>query len=170
MRILPRPGARAALALVLALPACTPTPPAPAEADLTAGLVARDGGTPPERDCWSPETLPAVFETVTEQVQAAGGAGGPATFRTETRQRMVSDRREVWLPVPCGPELTVEFVASLQRALKARGLYREPLTGHVDAATRAAIRAWQRPRGLDTDTLSLAAARALGLIAAGPPG
>ncbi|KAA2311479.1 peptidoglycan-binding protein [Pseudooceanicola sediminis] len=66
--------------------------------------------------------------------------------------------------VPCPAQMTTERIATLQRALAARGLYDGPISGHMSAATRAAIRAYQGARGLDSDLLSLAAARQMGLI------
>lgn len=178
-----RPPLRTACAVVtvLCLAACAggPFPQAPGDIDLTPGLVARDGATPPEVPpgaCWSESVLPAVIETVTEQVQASperrgpdGRVIAPATFRTETRQRIVTDRREVWFQTLCPQDLTLDTLSTLQRALKARGLYDRPLTGALDSPTRAAIRAWQRPRGLDSDVLSRAAAQALGVVAAPRP-
>jgi hypothetical protein len=176
----PRPGA---LALAMALAACTALPPAggaPAPPDLAAALLPRDGPVPPAEPpgaCWEGAVIPAVVETVTEQVQVAperrapdGTPAAPAAFRTETRQRIVQDRRAVWFEALCAADLTPDLVATLQRALKARGLYPLPLTGAMDAPTRAAVRAWQRPRGLDSDVLSRAAARALGIVAAGRSG
>ncbi|MGL6209244.1 MAG: peptidoglycan-binding domain-containing protein, partial [Paracoccaceae bacterium] len=114
---------------------------------------------------------PAIIETVTEQEvvtpEQRDGAGQivvPATFRSTTKQRMVQDRQEVWFRTPCADELTVDVVATLQRALKARGLYDQPLTGVIDAETAEAIRRFQAERGLDSPQLSLAAARELGVI------
>lgn len=166
-----------AVALVLWLAACAggPFPEAPGDVDLMATLVPRGGTTPPQTPagaCWSATVVPAVIETVTEQVQASperraadGTLLAPASFRTETRQRIVSDRRDMWFETLCDAELTVDTLSTLQRALKARGLYREPLTGMMDAPTRTAILAWQQPRGLNSDVLSRAAAQALGVIA-----
>lgn len=57
------------------------------------------------------------------------------------------------------------FLASLQRALKARGLYLGEVTGEWNAATAEGVRRFQAERGLDSPRLSLAAARELGLIA-----
>jgi hypothetical protein len=178
-----RPPYRMAQAVVfsLCLAACAggPFPEGPGDIDLTQGLLPRDGATPPNEPagaCWAANVVPAVIETVTEQVQASperraadGSLIAPASFRTETRQRIVSDRRAVWFETLCDGDLGVDTLSTLQRALKARGLYREPLTGAMDGPTRAAIRAWQRPRGLDSDVLSLAAAQALGVVAAARP-
>jgi peptidoglycan hydrolase-like protein with peptidoglycan-binding domain len=65
--------------------------------------------------------------------------------------------------------MTPEFVASVQRALKVRALYRGPISGQMDSRTRAAIRAFQAPDGLDSGILSLDAARKLGLVAVERP-
>ena len=126
----------------------------------------------PEGQCWASDTTPAVIETVTEQVvvaeesrDEAGTVLTPASFETKTFQRMVQDREVVWFRAPCAEEMTVTFVATLQRALKARGIYLQAVTGEMDAATSDAIRRFQAPRGLDSPTLSLAAAKDLGISA-----
>ena len=66
--------------------------------------------------------------------------------------------------VPCPDVLDAQFWSSLQRALAARGHFDGPVNGTADAATRAAVRDYQAPRGLDSDKLSLDAARQLGLL------
>lgn len=144
---------------------------APSRAEL-AGEVLRS--SPPEGDattCWAAEVTPAIIETVSEQTlvtpeirDAAGAVVTPASFRSTTRQRIVQERAEVWFRAPCPAEMTVDFIATVQRALKARGLYRAPLTGVMDAATAEAIRRFQADRGLDSRQLSLAAARELGIV------
>ncbi len=174
----PFPGG--VLVLLLGLAACGPTviPAAPGRADLGAGLVRPSGasGPPkgPEGACWTSDLSPAVIETVTEQVvdrpekrDASGNVTQAASFRTETRQQMVRERSEVWFRVPCPDVMDVDFVATLQRALKARGYYRLPLSGVMDAATRDAIRRFQSERGLDIETLSLGAAQELGIVPTG---
>ncbi|MGA0541515.1 peptidoglycan-binding domain-containing protein [Neotabrizicola sp. VNH66] len=170
----------AALCAGLVLAACVarpPVPDAPSRGDFSAELVdlGKKPGPPPgpEGACWQADIRPAVIETVTEQVMVSpevrgpdGSVTRPATYATETRQRIVEDRGTVWFRTPCAAEMTPEFIATLQRALKARGLYLLPLTGSMDAPTRDALRRYQRARGLDSDHLSLAAARDLGIIAA----
>ncbi|MFT3689894.1 peptidoglycan-binding domain-containing protein [Paenirhodobacter sp.] len=69
-----------------------------------------------------------------------------------------------WFAAVCPEALTPGVVAPLQRALAARGLYRGPVTGRMDGPTRAAVAAWQGPRGLDSETLSIRAAQELGVI------
>ena len=132
--------------------------------------VAPPGAEP--GTCWGKNVTPAVIETVTHQVilQPAqvmndGTIAQPAIYKTETSQEIVRERTEFWFRTPCPAEMTPEFTASVQRALKARGLYRGEITGVMDANTRAAVRRFQKPEGLDSGILTLAAARKLGLVA-----
>ncbi|MES2144860.1 MAG: peptidoglycan-binding domain-containing protein [Pseudomonadota bacterium] len=164
------------LVLALFLGACgTAVPDEPAtRADFSAGLVRRASDVPPEGPadaCWANDETPAVIETVTEQVlvtpeirAADGTVTQAAVFATNVDQRMVQEREVVWFQTPCPADMDETFLASLQRALKARGFYLRDLTGQMDAGTRNAIRRFQTERGLDSETLSLAAARDLGLI------
>ncbi|MFW8594635.1 peptidoglycan-binding domain-containing protein [Cribrihabitans neustonicus] len=164
------PKGALAVLLLAALTACS--------AAGTEGAATRAGhyappGAPPGT-CWSKHTRPAVIETVTSQVMvrpaetdAAGGVLRAALFRTETRQEIVEPRRETWFEIPCALSMTPEFIRTVQRALAARGFYSGPVHGRMDAATRDAVQRYQRPSGLDNGTLSLAAARKLGLVAIG---
>lgn len=122
--------------------------------------------------CWGMHMTPAIVETVTEQillqptqVTVDGTVTSPALYKTETQQRIVRERREIWFETPCDTMMDVEFVTTLQRALKARGLYHGPVTGEVNNATQRAVRRYQAEQGLDSAILSMAAARQLGLIA-----
>ncbi|QOL83166.1 hypothetical protein F3W81_09745 [Pseudooceanicola spongiae] len=60
--------------------------------------------------------------------------------------------------------MTPARIASLQRALAARGLYAGSISGQMNSATQDAVQAYQAPLGLDSRQLSLAAARQMGLI------
>lgn len=151
----------------------------PAVAKFTEPEVARfKTEAPPGSDpnaCYGRDVSPAVIETVTEQVllqpaevKVDGTVLYPAVYKTETHQRIVRERSELWFQTPCARDLTPDFVASLQRALEARGYYRGPISGEMDARTRAAVRSYQAPQGLDSGIVSSAAARKLGLVASGP--
>ena len=139
---------------------------APAEADLRAQTVQGDRPTGPDGACWAHDETPAVIETVTEHIAEDASAKGDAGYRTETRQEIVQPREQIWFRTPCDGAITSDVIATLQRALAARGFYQGEPTGLLDPLTRAAIRAYQSPRGLNSDLLSLAAARDLGIIAA----
>ncbi len=165
-------GAIAALCLTTACKPLTALNQLGNPTDLRAELVRLDPGPPPAEPgvCWEGDITPAVIETVSQQVLVTpeqraedGSILVPATYRSETRQRIAQEREVVWFRTPCDAELTVEFVASLQRALKARAYYLGPVTGNLDGATTEAIRRYQADRGLDSARLSLGAARQLGL-------
>lgn len=174
-----RHGPLTGLALAV-LAGCSGAPKMPATlAEVGRGLAPevvythRDGppGAAPGT-CWGQDVTPAHVETVTEhfvvqppELTADGSVRSPAVYRTETRQRIVREREEVWFRTPCPDEVTPELVETLQRALAARGVYGGPVTGQMDAPTRRAVRAFQRPQGLDSGLLSLAAARQLGIVA-----
>ncbi len=181
----PRSKAPLALVITAALGACGPNAVGglsgkmPAVAQLTEPEVTRfRTEAPPGSDpnaCYGRDVSPAVIETVTEQVmlqpaevKTDGTVIYPAVYKTETTQRIVEERRELWFQTPCARDLTPDFVASLQRALAARGYYRGPASGDMDARTRAAVRAYQAPQGLDSGIVSSAAAKKLGLVASGP--
>lgn len=124
--------------------------------------------------CWGKSIRPAVIETVQQQIliqpaelMGDGTVLTPAIYRTETQQRIVTPRRETWFETPCPEDLTPDFIASVQRALKVRGAYRGPVTGQMDARTRAGIRRYQSANGLDSGLLSLETGRQLGLISIG---
>lgn len=163
---------------LLALAACVTSGESDPFADATTAregaIEVLRGAGPPDGDpsaCYAHEADPAVIETVTEQVMiqppriaADGRVLEPAVFVTETQQRIVEERRELWFEVPCEIQRAdPDFIASLQRALAARGLYQGPVTGEMNRRTERAIRDFQAPQGLDSAILSLAAARQLGL-------
>jgi hypothetical protein len=165
-----RPMSGAALIALLA--ACVPPPEMAAltEPDVaTQTQIAPPGAAP--GTCWGKSVTPAVIETVTDQIllqpaeiSADGTVLNPAIYKTETRQAIVRERRETWFETPCADVMTPGFIAAVQRALAARALYRGAANGEMDARTRAAVRRFQKPQGLDSGILSLAAARQLGLV------
>jgi len=161
-------AASLSLLMAIGLGACVPQNPA---TDTVAPPPEAPPGAPPGT-CWHRNTSPAIIQTVTDQIlvraavlDATGQITQPAVFRTVTRQEIVQPRRDTWLETPCPEHMTPEFIASLQRALAARGVYRGAATGQIDRATRLAIRRYQKETGQDSSTLSLGTARQLGLIA-----
>lgn len=142
------------------------------------GVIQLVATAPPGAEagtCWGQKVSPAVIETVERdvllqpaQISTDGRIQQPAIYKKERRQEIVIPRQETWFEVPCAADMTPEFVSSVQRALAARGLYTGPISGEMDARTRAAVRSFQAPEGLDSGILSTAAARRLGLIAVKP--
>ncbi|MCW1956685.1 peptidoglycan-binding domain-containing protein [uncultured Lentibacter sp.] len=160
------------LILGLAVSACAaPRLISPVEPAQVESFAAPPPGSDPD-SCWGKDVSPAVLETVTQdilvqpaQVSSDGTVLSEPIYKRETRQAIVTERREIWFETPCQDQLTPDIIATLQRALKARGLYRGALSGQMDAPTRAAIRRFQAREGLDSSILSLWAARKLGLVA-----
>jgi hypothetical protein len=166
---------KSTLLLILGLAACGPQgTKAPERSDLEAEIITSVAGAAPKSspgECWASDTTPAIIETITEQKlvaqevrDEAGNLITPASYSTTVRQEMVQDRTEIWFRAPCPEVQTTEFIATLQRALKARGYFLLPLTGVTDTPTAEALRRFQAERGLDSPVLSLAAAQELGLI------
>lgn len=123
--------------------------------------------------CTARTTLPAIIETVTEQIieqpavlDSDGQVITPAVIRIETRQNILRDRSEVEFETPCAELMTPQFVASVQRALSARGYYDGDITGAIGVATARAIERFQTDQGdVATDVLTLRSAQSLGLVA-----
>lgn len=160
------------MAGLLGLAACGPGAEVARVFDRDGTIVTRGAGPEDARPdaCYARDVTPAVVETVTEQVvvtpperDAEGRVIRAGTFRTDTRQRIVEDRRAIWFETPCAAQDDPSFIASVQRALRARGVYEGPISGAMDRRTRDAIRRFQEPQDLDSAVLSLAAARLLGL-------
>lgn len=136
------------------------------------GVAPKAPANAPAGTCWSTTATPATVQTITRQVvvrpatyDLEGNQVSTTQYKTETRQEIIEDRQETFFETPCDDVLTPAFIASLQRALTARGFYAGIQTGVFDPPTRAAIRAFQQPDGIDSGVLSLAAARKLGLVA-----
>ncbi len=138
----------------------------------TMGLGDDDSRPDPAGGCYATERTPAVYTQVPGQVLVVpevraedGTLVRAPIYRNAPVPKLVRPREEVRFPAPCPPAFTPDFIASLQRALVARGYYQGVVTERLDPPTRAAVAAFQRDRGLDSDKLALSTARELGLIA-----
>lgn len=164
-----------ALLLCAALMACDQTATAPGAEPPEPGVLAptRDGpADAAPGTCWGKTVSPAVVERVSTQVLVKpakinpdGTVGRLPVYRTEEKQVIVTPRRDNWFETPCPDVLTPEFIASLQRALTARGVYGGAINGVLDGPTRRAVEMFQQTDGPQSGVLTLAAARELGLIA-----
>jgi hypothetical protein len=152
MRSMMRPLALALLLPLLA--ACQPNTNEPEvrRADPVAVPLA---SAPATAGCWATDRVPALTETVFD-TDAAG--------TRHPRDEVLRPAEDRLFAVPCPDQIGPDFIASLQRALAARGLYAGAITGTRDADTAAAIRLYQAPQGLDSGVLSLQAAQQLGLV------
>jgi len=135
-------------------------------------------------------TIPAVTKVVTKQVVATPAASKtvtipatyktvqvtklvtpettkktviPATFKTVSKQVKVSDQSVKWMPVLCKSSMTVETISKIQKALTAAG-FKTPVTGMLDATTKASVKAYQTKKGLTVSGLSIATLKDLGVL------
>ncbi|MBS0126149.1 peptidoglycan-binding domain-containing protein [Thetidibacter halocola] len=168
---------RNALWMALALGACTQGP-VPGRGPDAVSRADAPVGPPPLAEpagnghCIAREVTPAIYEQVMGEVQVVqaeiapdGTVIRPAIYRKAPVPRIVRPRADLVFEAPCPATMTPDFIASVQRALAARGYFAGNVTGTLDAPTAAAIRRYQAERGLDSAQLSLETARALGLIA-----
>ena len=147
----------------------------PPEPGVIEATTQGPAGAPPG-SCWGRTVSPAVIQTVTEQVQVqpaqistTGEIQALPIYRTETRQQIVTPRKDNWFETLCADQLTPQFIETFQRALEARGAYAGEISGNFDTATRKAMRAYQiSTGGPDSPILAMSTARGLGLIAVDP--
>ncbi len=151
LRLLP------SLILVTLLAACQSAAPQPEVRRAEAAPLASAPLSAPEGACWANDRIRAVTETRVEPV-----AGSAEQRVHEVVLRPAEDRL---FAVPCPEQIDEAMIASLQRALAARGYYGGPISGGWDAATSEAVRRYQAPLGLDSGVLSLQAAQQMGLVA-----
>ncbi len=167
----------AMLALSIPLAACAKTGPSQevTRADFGDEQIITDFtlGPPGARPgaCYGKDVTPATVEQVTEhrlveeaKIAENGNIITPAKYETVTEARIVDGREQIYFETPCPPRWTPEFIASIQRALTARGLYADYPHGELDEATRQAIRTFQISEGLNSAILSTESARKLGLV------
>ena len=153
------------------LVACAPASTGGLEPQTLQVLAATPPDAPPGT-CWHRQDTAPVVETVIEEVlvipaqlHADGTVATPPVYRKERRKITRTEPRGPWFETPCAEVYTPEFTATLQRALAARGFYRGAISGQVNRPTQNAIRRFQTSTGIKSATLSLAAARHMGLIA-----
>lgn len=128
--------------------------------------------TAADGSCFAREITPAEYDHVMGQVQVVQAELAPdgtilraPIYRNAPVPRLVKPQAEVTFPAPCPDQVTPQFIASLQRALFARGYYKGRINGKLDAPTSAAVEHYQQQFGLDSAQLSLRTARELGIIA-----
>ncbi|MEM9250370.1 MAG: peptidoglycan-binding domain-containing protein [Pseudomonadota bacterium] len=127
--------------------------------------------------CWASVGEPPVLATLEDEViveppglAADGTLREDPVTRVSRRELVVTPGTQIWFEILCPAAFTEDRVATLQRALAARGLYTGAITGRSDDQTNAAIRAYQAPLGVDSGALTRAAAERLGLIVTAPTG
>ncbi len=87
----------------------------------------------------------------------------PATYKTISKQVKVSEQSVKWMPVICKSSMTIETISKIQRALTKAG-YKTPVTGSLDKATKASVKAYQTKNGLTVSGLSIDTLKRLGVL------
>ena len=112
-------------------------------------------------------TIPATYKTVevTKLVTAAktNKTTIPATYKTVSKQVKVSEQSVKWMPVLCKSSMTIETISKIQSALTTAG-YKTPVTGILDSATKASVKAYQTKNNLAVSGLSLDTLKRLGVL------
>ncbi|MEM6307144.1 MAG: peptidoglycan-binding domain-containing protein [Pseudomonadota bacterium] len=116
----------------------------------------------PPGTCWGRDEKPLVIETVSTTVRSDDG--NDPSYKTVNYQRIVEDGGVIWFETPCMDVITTDFMKTLQRALALRGFYDGAVNGRYTPQTAQAIRAFQKPQGLNSAQLSVVAARKLGIV------
>lgn len=161
-----------AMAMAFALSACAPNA-IEAPANIDPIFLATAPPDAPSGTCWDKTISPAVIETRTQKtllrsarISADGQIQAAPIYKTKTIHHVVRPRQEYWFQTLCGAQLPPDFIASVQRALQARGHFSGPVTSKMDKRTRVAVRRYQQSKGVNSEALALSTARELGLIAA----
>ena len=154
------------VALIMPAACMSPDPQTP------SGIDQSEDGS-----CHGSAQIPAIYEQVIgeiEVIQAEIAPDGtvlrPPVYRRAPVPRLVRPRTQMRFETPCPDQVTPDFIASLQRALRARDYYSGAITGTMTPQTTTAIRHYQSERGLESGQVSLQTARALGLIEVQLPG
>lgn len=121
--------------------------------------------------CFARTSPPTRTRIISEQVlitpgikAADGSFSSPPIYRNQTRPVTEPIGEGTRFETLCPPEYTPDRIATLQRALKARLAYNGPITSVLDADTRAAIQAFQAPRGTDSPLIQRGIAEMLGIV------
>ena len=112
-------------------------------------------------------TVPAKYKTVRVRKMVSPPTekkvGMPAEYGTVTRRVKVSEGRIEWRPVLCETNATPETIRGIQTRLAALGHDPGPIDGVIGRQTMAAIRSFQKSKGLAEGHLTLETLEALGL-------
>ena len=115
----------------------------------------------------TPAEISTLLETRLFQPKKRNTAGqlvSPAQYETTRTQTITKTRSVTKIDAVCPEDMTPEFIASLQRAFQARGLFSSTITGSIDTSTRRAILNFQTVRGVASATVMNATAQELGLV------
>ena len=146
---------------VIKTPASTRTVNIPAEYKTVTKRVVSKPATTRE------VVVPAAFKTVKVRRMAKPPTERriaiPAEYQTVSKRVMVSDGKMAWRPILCETNADRNTVAQIQRALKAAGHNPGPIDGVIGSQTLAAVKSYQKKKGLPSGQLTYATLDSLGV-------
>jgi hypothetical protein len=133
---------------VLKTPATTRKIEVPAEYTTVRKQVMKTQSTTRE------VTVPAEYKEVTVLKEVSPAEEKrvqiPAEQQTVTKTVLASEGRIEWQPVLCETNASPELIKSMQLTLRRAGHYSGKIDGKLSARTMAAVRSFQRAKGLPT--------------------
>ncbi len=85
----------------------------------------------------------------------------PAEYQTVSKTEKTSDGHMEWRPILCETNVTRDIVSRLQQALRAKGHNPGRVDGVLGAQTMAAVKSFQRSKGLPSGELTMETLKAL---------
>lgn len=88
----------------------------------------------------------------------------PEEYEEITKTVKVSDGKMEWRPVLCETNLTPEVITSIQNALREAGYYKGPIDGAIGFRSIAALKSFQKDKGMAEGGLTIESLKELGVI------
>ncbi len=88
----------------------------------------------------------------------------PEEYEDITKTVKVSEGKMEWRPVLCETNLTPEVITSIQNALQSAGYYKGPIDGAIGSQSIAALKSFQREKGMSEGGLTIESLKELGVI------
>lgn len=113
--------------------------------------------------------IPAVYKTVKVKKMVTPPQERkfeiPAEYQTVTKTEMVTDGRMEWREILCETNVSTDFVRRFQTALLNAGHNPGPIDGVIGSRTEAAMKAYQKEKGLAVGALTYETMKSLGVYA-----
>jgi hypothetical protein len=111
--------------------------------------------------------IPAAYKTVKVQKMVSPPQEKkipiPAEYQSVTKTQQVTDGRMEWREILCETNVSTDFVRRFQTALSKAGHDPGPIDGVIGWQTEAAMKAYQKQKGLAEGALTYETVKSLGL-------
>jgi len=112
--------------------------------------------------------IPAVYKTVKVKKMVAVPKeiiiAIPAEYQTVTKTELVTEGRMEWREILCETNVSADFIKKFQIALKKAGHNPGPIDGVIGSETVAAMKAYQKEKGLAVGALTYNTIQSLGIV------